>query len=527
MYDCGYHRINYSGSECPRCEADRRHEEMIELASEQHEEDRQLALDNQEAYRQEARESDHRRANPGDYDCPNCRYVTLLRNASRCPLCHGRVGPDYWTEVAAREEIERKARAKRAKETAKEAAKERARLAKIAARRREREEAEANRMRWVVALALLMAIAIVFQTFQQYDPSPIAKPSATDAPLLGQKIAPHLEGSKLTRSAELCSLPGMENRNVGRGALSADGSVFAACISYSTKGCNGNWGECREHRVMAWNVNECRLVLTHDFDCTSAVGVSADGRQVAVGGEDGTVQLWSLETARTDRPRRRAIEVSPVYSGARRPVVVAFSEDQRSLLVGYRSGMVELWGIESGHKTTSFSGHTDRITRLAFQPSSTLIASASGGSSDYTVRLWDAENGRSLKVFRTGGIPGALTFSTDGKLLAITEWDQIRVIDVESRRVVRKMDIPYSKHGAVEVLSFSPDASALFGFRSNLSFLWDVDTGLQVSTLRIEKWSTAQGSAFVDQRTLRLVYSRPGADHVGASYEFVVTTLAF
>jgi hypothetical protein len=56
------------------------------------------------------RDSDYRRANPGDYACPHCRYVSLKREASRCPLCRGEIGGDYWNAVRAREkaEVERK-----------------------------------------------------------------------------------------------------------------------------------------------------------------------------------------------------------------------------------------------------------------------------------------------------------------------------------------------------------------------------------------------------------------------------------
>ena len=49
-------------------------------------------------------------ANPGDYECPHCRYVSLKAGASRCPLCHGEVGSNYWSAEAKRQEA-RKAEA--------------------------------------------------------------------------------------------------------------------------------------------------------------------------------------------------------------------------------------------------------------------------------------------------------------------------------------------------------------------------------------------------------------------------------
>ncbi len=49
------------------------------------------------------RASDYRRANPGEYECPHCRYISLRRMASRCPLCQGTVDDSYWKRVEARE----------------------------------------------------------------------------------------------------------------------------------------------------------------------------------------------------------------------------------------------------------------------------------------------------------------------------------------------------------------------------------------------------------------------------------------
>lgn len=50
-------------------------------------------------------EDSYKRANPGDYKCPDCKYITLLRGASRCPICRTRIGDEYWAEVRRTEEV--------------------------------------------------------------------------------------------------------------------------------------------------------------------------------------------------------------------------------------------------------------------------------------------------------------------------------------------------------------------------------------------------------------------------------------
>jgi hypothetical protein len=46
----------------------------------------------------------HASANPGDYECPHCRYISLKWGASRCPLCHGDLRGDHWKNILAAEE---------------------------------------------------------------------------------------------------------------------------------------------------------------------------------------------------------------------------------------------------------------------------------------------------------------------------------------------------------------------------------------------------------------------------------------
>lgn len=105
MKHCGWHDINYSGRECPRCVADERHLDILDQAQER-----------DEVTARAIEESDYRRANPGDYECPSCFYVTLKRSAPRCPICRSDVPGDHWAKVFAAEEA--KAELKRAREAA-------------------------------------------------------------------------------------------------------------------------------------------------------------------------------------------------------------------------------------------------------------------------------------------------------------------------------------------------------------------------------------------------------------------------
>ena len=123
MNYCGKHGIHHESSECPRCEMEERHQELVDQAREGVEQ----AREDTESIVSAMRESEYRRANPGDYACPHCLYISLKMGASRCPLCHGDLPNDHWVRVRASEKA--KAELRRAEE---KAAEERKRAAELA-----------------------------------------------------------------------------------------------------------------------------------------------------------------------------------------------------------------------------------------------------------------------------------------------------------------------------------------------------------------------------------------------------------
>ncbi len=63
-------------------------------------------------------DAEWKQSNPGDYQCPHCKYISLKNEASRCPLCHGGIESDYWNNVRAAEKSIEEARAAEERRTA-------------------------------------------------------------------------------------------------------------------------------------------------------------------------------------------------------------------------------------------------------------------------------------------------------------------------------------------------------------------------------------------------------------------------
>ena len=219
-----------------------------------------------------------------------------------------------------------------------------------------------------------------------------------------------------------------------------------------------------------WDVaTRQNLALLKQTSEVRSVAFSSDGSKLASGSTDGTIELWensiwsNIATLESQ---------DSIFS-------LAFSPDGATIASG-TGEKVELWDVESGANTTTFEGHTGRVSSISFSQDGTLLAS---GSEDGTVRLWDVAAGAHITALEghTGRV-SSVSFSQDGTLLASGSEDgTVKLWDASSQTNSATL----SKHqGGVTSVAFSPDAATLAsGSKDNTIKLFDVLTKENVLTL--------------------------------------------
>lgn len=170
-----------------------------------------------------------------------------------------------------------------------------------------------------------------------------------------------------------------------------------------------------------------------------------------------------------------------VFNGhSRRVTRLAFNPQGSLLASASADRSIRLWESNRGEERSRLEGHTSFVLSLAFSPDGSLLAS---GSADRTVRLWQPEDGRLLHTL--GGHAGevsALAFSPGGDLLASSDLRTIHLWDPSEARLVGLLSP--SQGGGAFVLAFSPDGKLLVSSHAGSSLhIWDIPGRELVRTL--------------------------------------------
>ncbi len=196
------------------------------------------------------------------------------------------------------------------------------------------------------------------------------------------------------------------------------------------------------------------------------VAWSPDGRRIASGGADKTVQVWYAYAG-------RHIYTFPGHTDAVH--AVTWSPDSKRIASASYDKTVQVWDALTGQHLLTYRGHTDEVWAVAWSPDGTRIASA---SLDKTVQIWNALTGQTIYTYRghTDQLR-SVAWSPDGTRIVSAGrdlWAQVWYADTG------KAVSAYKGHPADTILSvaWSPDGKhiASAGWDKTVQ-VWEATTG--------------------------------------------------
>lgn len=157
----------------------------------------------------------------------------------------------------------------------------------------------------------------------------------------------------------------------------------------------------------------CVHTLLGHSNAVTSVAFSPDGKTLASGSEDKTIEVWKLDVG------KRWYTLTGHSDWV---TCIAFSPDGRTLASSSRDKNIHIWDLNKGKWWYALTGHSDRVSAVAFSPNGEVLASS---SRDKTVQLWNLNKGRWMSTL-AGHAEGveAVAFSAGGKFLASASRDK-------------------------------------------------------------------------------------------------------
>jgi hypothetical protein len=185
-------------------------------------------------------------------------------------------------------------------------------------------------------------------------------------------------------------------------------------------------------------------VAAEATDSLLSAAVSPDLKQIACGGPDKLIKIYSTETGKLIRTTKKHTDWV---------TALAYSPDGDKLASGDRNGGLHLWAADTGTILYTLAEHQARISSLSWRADSLILAS---GGEDGKLILWDTAEGwaaksstphNTLKEKPKGTafkVPGVIStdFAPDGRLVTTGRDNAVRLFLTNGTQQLQLTDFP-------------------------------------------------------------------------------------
>ena len=223
---------------------------------------------------------------------------------------------------------------------------------------------------------------------------------------------------------------------------------------------------------------------------------SPDGRQI-VTTDDRAAQVWDAQTGK--------LSFTLPHDGTVYDAV--YSADGAKLVVAGGTGTVKIWDAANGRLVRELrrTGTAPRYYAVAMSPDGRFVAAIDTRGA--VAHVWDAASGEPIAEINNDASEfPAIALSADGRWLATTGGDDVRVFDMQTRRQTVTIRGP-----RIHSLAFDPTGTRLLtGAATGDVAIWSVPSGARIQHLRDVR-DPVEAVAFSPDGRLAAAGSRDGA----------------
>ncbi|NER25126.1 MAG: WD40 repeat domain-containing protein [Symploca sp. SIO1C2] len=196
-------------------------------------------------------------------------------------------------------------------------------------------------------------------------------------------------------------------------AISPDAKYIAACKNYQTK----VWRLGQDDALHTFP--KTKFSNFFDYSGFDSVTFSPDGKSLATN-DNQDIKLWDIVTGK---------EIVKLSGHSDKVTSIAFNPQNGAILASCSyDKTIKLWYIPEKRCLGTLSAHQEAVYTLAFSPDGEILAS---GSNDNSIKLWNLNAGKTPETLRQHSkAVTCLVFSPNGKTLLsgsndgkIIEWD--------------------------------------------------------------------------------------------------------
>ncbi len=222
---------------------------------------------------------------------------------------------------------------------------------------------------------------------------------------------------------------------------------------------------------------------TAEIDGVDWVGTTTAGANFPAGFERRLIQMESLHPVTPFPSAEKSDHCFCLgFTGGHAGTVrsCSWSPDGRHLVSGSSDQTLKIWDAESGHCLRTLGSHTSDVNSCAWSPDGLRLAS---GCDDRVLKVWKVETGECLLTWEAhANSVDSCAWSPDGRLLASGSFDEtLKVWDAQSGKCLRTL---VGHTGSVRFCAWSPTGRQLAtGSDDGTLRIWDADRGHCLRTL--------------------------------------------